>query len=293
MCESSVEKLKILDYEVGYCKKYNRRPFSQVHFAIPGPNPSVQFDEFTNICAWLCTEITAKVDTFKIEQFDDPNTIINKLMLALRQLDFRSSFPPQKLKIPHGEPICAVLDFLTDKALEKRGFQWALPVHNEADLIEQAPAEPEDDDIIDDDVPMADGEDEVFFEDQSRLEASLDSSAHNLITAQIDPIEWKTELERVGPKLKASSVMTANEWRSHVDQTVNTSGQIERLMGDSTADISAMNKLIGDELSQLKNKEKYINNQYHTLGLEFVKVNYSHTLLSFKNILHKYLLRCH
>ena len=38
----------------------------------------------------------------------------------------------------------------------------------------------------------------------------ITSSSHS---DQIDPIEWKTELERVGPKLKAQQVLATNEWR--------------------------------------------------------------------------------
>jgi hypothetical protein len=78
-----------------------------------------------------------KNDIFKIEQFDDPNTIVNKLLVALRQLDFRSNFPPSKLKIPYGEAVCTVLDFLTEKALTARGFQWGTPVHNDLDEVRE------------------------------------------------------------------------------------------------------------------------------------------------------------
>jgi estrogen-related receptor beta like 1 len=135
MWESSVEKLKILNYELDYVKKLNKRSFSRVHFVIPGANSSHQFDEFVSICSWLCLEISRKTDLFKPEEFDDPNTIVNKLMLALRQLHFQSIFPPQKLKTAHGEPVCSVLEFLTDKALAERGFQFATPVYaNDAEV---------------------------------------------------------------------------------------------------------------------------------------------------------------
>jgi hypothetical protein len=65
-----------------------------------------------------------------------------------------------------------------------------------------------------------------------------------MIVAQIDPIAWKTELERVAPKLKAQMIMLAgnHEWRSHVDQTVNTKANIEKLMGDNSSDLTAINK---------------------------------------------------
>lgn len=242
MWEGSLEKLKILNYEASFLKKSHRKPFNRVHFVIPAANQSHQFDDFSAICAWLCTEITLKGDTFKPEQFDDPNTVVNKLMLALKQLDFRSNFPAQKLKTPHGEPCCVVLEFLTDKALESRGFQWAAPVHNTVDDVEQAQGDhDEDEDVIEDDVEGV-AEEEVYFEEASRLEASLDATNHQILQAQIDPLEWKTELERVGPKLRANIQLSTNEWRSHVDQTVNAKSQIEKLMSESQGDLQSMNK---------------------------------------------------
>ncbi len=69
------------------------------------------------------------IDVFKRDQFDDPNTVTNKLLLALRQLDFRASFPSQKLRTPHGESVCMVLEFLADKALENRGFKFGTPIY--------------------------------------------------------------------------------------------------------------------------------------------------------------------
>lgn len=137
MCENSIEKLKILNYEQGYCRKLNKAPLHRIHFAIPGANAFHQFDDFVNIASWLCAEITGKADTFRIEQSDDPNVIVNKLMLALRQLDFRSTFPAQKLRTPYGEPVCAVLDFLTDKALAARGFEFREPIHPANEEVRQ------------------------------------------------------------------------------------------------------------------------------------------------------------
>lgn len=129
MWENSLEKLKVLNYERDYCKKLNKRPFNRVQFVVPGANASHQFDEFISICTWLCYTISRKPDVFKPEEFDDPNTIVNKLMLALRQFDFRASFPPQKLRTANGEYICTVLDFLTDKALSELHFQWQTPIY--------------------------------------------------------------------------------------------------------------------------------------------------------------------
>ena len=115
MWENALERLKVLNYEVEYCKG-GKKPFSRIHFIFPHPtNLNTQFEDFMDICSWLCYDITKDINFFKRDTFDDPNTASNKLLLSLRKLDFRGSFPVQKIKIAHGEASCTVLDFLTDK----------------------------------------------------------------------------------------------------------------------------------------------------------------------------------
>jgi estrogen-related receptor beta like 1 len=207
MWENSLEKLKILSYEKEYCKKFNKKPFSRIQFVLPGNNPSVQFDDFISLCSWLFTVIDRLTDLFKPEEFDDPNTIVNKLVLALRQLDFRSAFPSQKIKVAHGEPACAVIDFLVDKALASINFQWGVPVYAVTDDVEQAEADDDvEEDAVEEDIGGDIGEEDgLMFEDfNGQLDTSMDNSTHNILQADVDPVLWKTELERVGPKLKVT-----------------------------------------------------------------------------------------
>ena len=158
-------------------------------------------------------EISSQRDFFCRDSYDDPNTVSNKLMLALRQLDFKSSFPSQKLKQAHGEAVCSVLEFLTDRALDAKGFKWGIPVYLDAgqvnwihlscqytcsirmfivnvnlwpDFVEQIEqAEVDDEGLGDIEDDMNGGvEDDAFFEEVMQTEAgevSLDSSAHNIL----------------------------------------------------------------------------------------------------------------
>lgn len=61
-----------------------------------------------------------------------------------------------------------------------------------------------------------------MFQDNNRdddgADGAIDEAAHQILQAAIDPIEWKTELERVGPKLRAQQQLPTHEWRAHVDQ---------------------------------------------------------------------------
>lgn len=135
MWEASLEKLKILNYEIGYCLSKSKKPFNRIHFVFPIANVSQQFDDFISICEWLCNEITKDPSFFKRDQYDDPNTVANKLLLALRQLDFRLSFPATRLRAACGDAVCGVLDFLTDRALVARSFKWAAPVYIDSDQV--------------------------------------------------------------------------------------------------------------------------------------------------------------
>lgn len=276
MWENSLEKLKILNYESSFRSGKGKRALNRVHFVYPSSNASHQFEDFVDICIWLCTEITRDPNHFKRDQYDDPNTVANKLMLALRGLEFKLSFPPQKLKAAHGEQVCSVLDFLCDKALSTRGFKWQAPVYGEGDTIDQAGDNKDDNDeeAVEDDA-LGEGEDDVLFEEIARpdiADASLDVSAHNILHAQIDPVEWKTELERVAPKLKALQTLSTNEWRSHVDQTITSKTHIEKLLSDNNSDLQSLNKSVLDEINRIKTKEKYVNHQFGTIITKYQEI---------------------
>jgi intraflagellar transport protein 57 len=87
------------------------------------------------LSSWLCFKCSGDLELFKRDPYDDPTTVANKLMLALRSLDCRLSFPAQKLRTPYGENVCNVLDFLTDKALSVSSFRWAQPRYADADIV--------------------------------------------------------------------------------------------------------------------------------------------------------------
>lgn len=250
MWEASLEKLKMLNYEVGYCLAKGKKPLNRIHFVFPGANAGHQFDDFVAISEYLFGEITNDPNFFKRDQYDDPNTVSNKLMLALRQIDFRLSFPAQKLRQACGENVCSVLEFLTDKALEAKKVTFKAPIYIDDDQVEHAVANDDDeepDDLIQDDIE----EDEAFMEDVvteqhatsvDLNESLLDGSSRQILHGQIDPIEWKTELERVGQKLKTAQIVSTNEWRAHVDQTISSKDNIDKILVDTKGDLNALNQ---------------------------------------------------
>ncbi len=87
-------------------------------------------------------------------------------------------------------------------------------------------------------------DDDFLFEavEHSKVESSLDESAHHILQAMVDPVEWKTELERVGPRLRAGQQFGTNEWRSHVDQTLASKEHIGKVLSETQGDLQLMFK---------------------------------------------------
>jgi len=127
----------------------NRRSFTREHFVVQADNSSIQFSDFLDLVIFLVAKIKRDAYYFKIDNLDDPNTSVNKMMMALRGLDFTAEFPAAKLKAAHGEAVCTVLDFLTDKCLESERFVFKMPKHNESTKPDEVDGD--DDAVIDDD----------------------------------------------------------------------------------------------------------------------------------------------
>jgi len=274
MWESALEKLKLLNYEADFCKPGHVSPFSRVHFVFPGANASHQFTDFMEVSAWLCDMISP--DLYQKETYDDPNTVVNKLMLALRSVGFNGNFPAQKLKAANGEPVCAVLDFLTDQAMEAQKLRWKHPKHEENEAVEEEGDDLDDEleDGIDDEAEGGVDDDALFQEPVGTEvdEMSLDHSAHQILHAEVDPVAWKTELERVGPRLKAQLQLSSNEWRAHVDQTCGSQDKINKVLGDTHGDLRGLSKDVREELNKLSTKEKYINHQFMSISADYREV---------------------
>ena len=273
--ELSLERLKLLGYESRYVGSSKaRRLLHKLSFILPGSNPSHQFEDFVSISSWLCTEISGDPELFKRDQFDDPNAVVNKLLLALRKLDFRATFQPAKLKAAYGEAVCSALDFLTERAMAARRLEWSSPTYPDADKAEAAEDDEDDDEVVDEAAGEAPDEEQVF--EESRAEAgevsSDDIAAHQVLEAKVDPVEWKTELERVGPKLRAGQALSTNEWRAHVDLTVTSRGAIAKVLEDTRSDLAGLSKDSADELARMRTKEKYLNHQFSAICEEYAAV---------------------
>ena len=66
--------------------------------------------------------------------------------------------------------------------------------------------------------------------------------------------------------------MSLNEWRAHVDQTVTSKAQIEQVLNNTQGDLRSLNRDVADEMNKMSTREKYINNQFVSIGQDFKDV---------------------
>ena len=105
-------------------------PLPLDYFAGPVANANEQFFTFTSLAAWLMRELLGS-DYRPPEQYSDPNETVTELMKKLAALGFAhpSQYVPQKLKAGWGQPVVAVLDGLTDMAMERAGVRLRPPAY--------------------------------------------------------------------------------------------------------------------------------------------------------------------
>nr|CAB3255401.1 intraflagellar transport protein 57 homolog [Phallusia mammillata] len=270
-----MDKLKLLNYEEHFLKKYNIKPFSRHYFAI-ATNPGEQFYIFTALSAWL---INVAGRPFEMPQeFDDPNATVSGILEDLRRFGVNTDFPPSKLKSGSGEFACFVLDRLADAALLTNQFSWNRPVYpyeeqdEEENIIDEDETELKlerlEEEIGDYDANNASDDDEgaePFLDLGSKSASSMTagdaSKPIDIMVSSTNADEWKLEVERVAPSLKVTIRTDNKDWRTHVDQMHQHKKGIESSLVDAKTHLDKLHSEIRRTLEKISSREKYINSQ--------------------------------
>ncbi|RHZ33768.1 hypothetical protein DYB26_009579, partial [Aphanomyces astaci] len=288
---NALEKLRILGYEKEMSKKKNFVVFTDTSFALAAQNAryepnlgsirlcdhtvnvhniSAQFKSFLEIVVYL---MKVCEQDFVVDKYDDPNTSVNKLILSLKIMGFPLDFPAAKLKQGFGEAVCSTLEFICDKALAAKGFAWAKPNYPKEEYAEEAEVDENVEVEADDEVPVEEEDEELYATRGKAEENDLDESAKQIILTSVDPLLWKTELERVGPKLKAKTKEDeGKEWHAHIEQTKKHSMTITENLSGTTAQLKAITTQLSEVIQRMAEKEKHINNEFDHLRQEYHQI---------------------
>eukprot|EP00455_Lapot_gusevi_P024025 TRINITY_DN2492_c0_g2_i2.p1 TRINITY_DN2492_c0_g2~~TRINITY_DN2492_c0_g2_i2.p1 ORF type:complete len:421 (+),score=104.67 TRINITY_DN2492_c0_g2_i2:130-1392(+) len=274
MMEDLVDKLHILDYlNLFVATKRELRPLSRIYFAMPGKTTE-QFPYFSALTAWLFSQLGHSYVEWN--DYDDPTSVCNNILIEVKRLGLNVDFPAAKLRPGHGDQVCRVLDFLADRCLAKIRFQPLPPVHGENQFLEEA--KPDEEAVNEDEVEeeVDDQEEEALFSESDVKESGRDRSravqdevAPSILEAQVDPAEWKLELERVLPQLKFKLAPDAKEWRTHLEQTKKHEEIIDELFPDTKASLVKMGADLKKVVDRLVAKERHINRDFQHLGQEY------------------------
>lgn len=235
--------------------------------------------ESTHFFRFVVGQVTHGHERLQFSEFDDPHTSVNKLMLALRGLNFALNIPATRLKTAHGEAACSVLEFLVDAALKESGFKWQTPSYADSNDVEQA-ADDSSADLgeVEEELAQSDAE-EVLFNEIAQMdphETSLEHSQRNIIEAgAIDAEVWKKELERVAPRLRTTQpqlLSGSNEWRAHIEQTQTNRQMVAGLVNNANGDLQIISKDVLGASSVLSDKEKSINTHFQEIARSFQSV---------------------
>ncbi|OWZ22252.1 Intraflagellar Transport Protein 57 [Phytophthora megakarya] len=277
-----LEKLRVLQYERELGKKKSFTPFHETQFAVvsTGVNASAQFKSFLDLATFLLKSCS---QDFVVDKYDDPNTSVNKLILTLKTMGFPLDFPASKLKLGYGEAVCAALDFICDQALAARRFDWPRPQYpkeefaDEAEVDDDAEVDTANDD--DNNAPPGEEETEEMYSDLIRSgktaegQHDLDQSFQQMIMSEMDPLLWKTELERVGPRLKvkggAAAAVAGKEWHTHIERSRDNEKIIHELLPRANDQLRLLGTQLSEATGRMGAKEKMLNNQYEHLRQEY------------------------
>ena len=194
-----------------------------------GSNRRRQFLDLVMLCEFLLGEIgmAGEVD-YQVMKTETPNAIATKLLGAVGKagMDWKAigEVTPNSITGGFGKGVVDIVDWLVDKALEKRSFssKGILRVaerqeeQEEADVVE---VEEEDENEIEDDVEVEDEDDAEEGGGKYWAGASdskFSSSQRDMVVSDVDAHEWRTELERVGPRLKSGRVASGGTWGSRI-----------------------------------------------------------------------------
>ena len=99
-----------------------------------------------------------------------------------------------------------------------------------------------------------------------------DEEDREKMESEIDPLIWKTELERVRPRLKIHATANAKEWRAHIEQSKKHGDIISKTLPDAKRSLARIAEGVKDSLERVTSRERYLNNTFDSMVQEYKKV---------------------
>lgn len=286
------DKLLALDYSKEFVSTFKCPPINR-YFFCKKTNQAQQFFTFCCLSSYIVNKVSGKSD-LKVDSFDDPNLIIEKILAAAQKHIDVSGYTKNKFKQGYGAEVIDFLSKLADQyCLQNRdsiqsGQIVISFVSNDGVKLDSGDDDNEDDDDNDDDneIELEEEFGDYIITEGDNLEEDgwedivSDEEDRKMIVANTDVTEWKLELERILPQLNARFMGQTlyksgdydNEWRLHHQAAVshhsnikNTFVQTENLIRNLTNDLRS-------SLEKIHSKENYLHQNLNTILAEWANV---------------------
>mmetsp|Transcript_3225 Transcript_3225/g.6890 ORF Transcript_3225/g.6890 Transcript_3225/m.6890 type:complete len:422 (+) Transcript_3225:27-1292(+) len=262
---NSFYKLQYLQYHQHFVKGLQKDPIRRDHFVFPGENRSVQFAQFVDIALWLLSVVNENEPFSDFDEFDDPGTIVQKLVIEMQKIGYNSTFPETKLIMGYGEATTAALDFLTDQALEKTGFQFEAPEYGTS---QHDGGHDGDDDEIADETGM--NESMSMSDDDPDVDDSSSERDAKRIKSNVDQVEWKAELDRVSQRLIVPKATIGDKnWRSFLDSSMEHLRMMDEVSKSLEPQLQHISRTVSGDIEQIATKEAIVNQNFRKQIDEF------------------------
>lgn len=240
---------------------------------------------FTSLVQWLLEKAGSKASGWN--QYDDPGTVINNIMIDLKNVGIVLNYPATKLKSGSGEAVCQALLELSQVALNNSRFKFRKPIIPDDDAEEDGAEE----DDMEGNADLADNVQDNFSDDEDIAEFveeeiprdQKEEEDREMIEAGIDPDEWERECQRVAHKLKPQKKVDVKEWRSHLDQTKKYAETVKANLPDVRQKLEKVSNEVTRDLEKIQRKEALLNK-----GMTGMTGNYRNTASSLKEVTERY-----
>jgi len=272
-CDEIHDKLRLLDYSESFCKQHDHPAMDRGFFAI-ALNNAQQFSYFSMLVSWLMKLIGHNF--LEWSEFEDPTSVSTNILIELRTLGFQGQIQPPKIRPGHGEEVCQILEFLTNKALASTEWVQQAPVYKE---------EKENDDIVSDDGSVEEEELDMEMQedmgDYDHLAQNMESpdlmavdpplSTEAVMQSKTDPKEWKAEVARLSSRLKMkyTNIGRSKEWRSHLLKANHHGKILFEMLPDAEKQLKGLRGTLNKALERIRSKERHINKDFRTHANEF------------------------
>lgn len=103
------------------------------------------------------------------------------------------------------------------------------------------------------------------------LNEILNDENINLIESQIDPYEWKLELERVAPSLKVKAKENLKDWRNKITKVQQLSSNISGIVPDIKNTLERLSSELTRTCDRIETRESSINMNLDETAEEYKK----------------------